>query len=146
MGLINLGGMAVIYFMAVSSKVSPSDFIAFNTSYGLVAGAFSALIGIVPQIGQMRPLLRQAKPIMEAEPESMENAKQVTHLSGAIDVNHLSFRYDEETPWVLNDLSLHIHSGEYVGVVGRSGCGKSTLLRLLLGFETPQFGNILYDD
>ena len=146
MGLLNLGGMAVIYFMAVKNKVSPSDFIAFNTSYGLVSGAFSALIGIVPQIGQMRPLLRQAEPIMEAEPESMENAKQVTHLSGAIDVNHLSFRYDEETPWVLNDLSLHIHPGEYVGVVGRSGCGKSTLLRLLLGFETPQFGNILYDD
>ena len=67
-------------------------------------------------------------------------------MSGAIDVNHLSFRYDEETPWIVNDLRLHIRAGEYVGIVGRSGCGKSTLLRLLLGFETPQLGTILYDD
>ena len=73
MGLLNLGGMAVIYFMAVKNKVSPSDFIAFNTSYGLVSGAFSALIGIVPQIGQMRPLLRQAKPIMEVIPRAREH-------------------------------------------------------------------------
>lgn len=146
MGLLNLGGTALLYFMAVRSKITPSDFIAFNTAYGLVSGAFSSLIGIVPQLGRLQPLLRQAKPIMEAEPESVENAKQVTSLSGAIEVNHLSFRYDEETPWILNDLSLHIHPGEYVGIVGRSGCGKSTLLRLLLGFETPQLGTILYDD
>ena len=146
MGLLNLGGTALLYFMAVRSQVSPSDFIAFNTAYGLVSGAFSSLIGIVPQLGQLQPLLRQAKPIMEAEPESQENAKQVSFLSGAIDVNHLSFRYDEETPWIVNDLSLHIRAGEYVGIVGRSGCGKSTLLRLLLGFETPQLGTILYDD
>lgn len=146
MGLLNLGGTALLYFMAVRSKISPSDFIAFNTAYGLVSGAFSSLIGIVPQLGRLQPLLKQAKPIMEAEPESVENAKQVAFLSGAIEVNHLSFRYDEDTPWILNDLNLHIRPGEYVGIVGRSGCGKSTLLRLLLGFESPQLGTILYDD
>ena len=75
MGLLNLGGTALLYFMAVRSKISPSDFIAFNTAYGLVSGAFSSLIGIVPQLGRLQPLLKQAKPIMEAEPESVENAR-----------------------------------------------------------------------
>ena len=42
-------------------------------------------------------------------------------------------------------LSLHIHPGEYVGIVGPSGCGKSTLLKLLLGFETPKTGQVCYD-
>ena len=45
----------------------------------------------------------------------------------------------------MNDLSLKISSGEYVAIVGPSGCGKSTLLKLLLGFETPDQGRILYD-
>lgn len=146
MGLLNLCGTAVIYYVAVKSKIAPSDFIAFNTSYGLVAGAFGALIGIVPQIGRMRPLLRQALPIMEAAPESGESAKQVAQLSGAIEISHLSFRYAEDAPWIFQDLSLKVKPGEYIGVVGRSGCGKSTLLRLLLGFESPQSGVILYDD
>ena len=48
-------------------------------------------------------------------------------------------------PFVIDNLSLKIKSGQYVAIVGRTGCGKSTLLRLLLGFETPQKGAIYYD-
>ena len=48
-------------------------------------------------------------------------------------------------PYVLDNLSLKIRSGEYIAIVGRTGCGKSTLVRLLLGFETPERGAIYYD-
>ena len=47
---------------------------------------------------------------------------------------------------ILDDLSLKIEPGEYVGIVGKSGCGKSTLIRLLLGFEQPLSGGIYYDN
>jgi ABC-type bacteriocin/lantibiotic exporter with double-glycine peptidase domain len=69
----------------------------------------------------------------------------VGELSGGIEVSHLSFRYHEDMPLVLDDLSLTVKPGEYVGIVGMSGCGKSTLLRLLLGFEKPLRGSICYD-
>ncbi len=46
---------------------------------------------------------------------------------------------------MLKDLSLKIHPGEYVAIVGRTGCGKSTLVRLLLGFEKPEKGAVYYD-
>ena len=146
MVLLNLGGVAFLYFTAAKNQVTPSDYIAFNAAYGMVSGAFMALIGIAPQLSRMEPLLEQAKPIMEAEPEMNEASKQVQFLSGAIEVSHLSFRYSEDTPWILDDVSLKIQPGEYVGVVGRSGCGKSTLMRLMLGFETPDSGAIYYDD
>jgi ABC-type bacteriocin/lantibiotic exporter with double-glycine peptidase domain len=90
--------------------------------------------------------MEQAQPIMDEVPEVDEKSKQIHSLNGAIEVSHLSFRYSEDTPWILNDISLKIRPREYVAIVGKSGCGKSTLLRLLLGFEVPQSGAIYYDD
>ena len=69
----------------------------------------------------------------------------VDRVSGHIEMRHITFRYDEDSPYVLNDLSLNINAGEYVAIVGRTGCGKSTLVRLLLGFEKPEKGAVLYD-
>ena len=69
----------------------------------------------------------------------------LTKLSGGIEINNVSFRYNENMPMVLDDLSLKIRSGQYVAIVGRTGCGKSTLMRLLLGFERPDKGAIYYD-
>ena len=66
-------------------------------------------------------------------------------LSGSVELNHVSFRYDADSPYILDDLSLKIRPGEYVAIVGRTGCGKSTLMRLLLGFEKPEKGAVYYD-
>ena len=85
------------------------------------------------------------KPVLETEPEADTESVQVDRLSGAIEVMNLSFRYDPKGPFILDDLSLSIKPGEYVGIAGTSGCGKSTLFRLLLGFETPERGAIVYD-
>ena len=69
----------------------------------------------------------------------------MTRISGAVELNNVYFRYSENTPYIVNDLSLKIQPGEYIAIVGRTGCGKSTLLRLLLGFEKPEKGAIYYD-
>lgn len=47
----------------------------------------------------------------------------VDRVSGHIEMRHITFRYDEDSPYVLNDLSLNINTGEYVAIVGRTGCG-----------------------
>ena len=62
-----------------------------------------------------------------------------------MELSHVTFRYTETMPPVLDNLSLKIRPGQYVAIVGPTGCGKSTLLRLLLGFETPQKGAVYYD-
>ena len=90
-------------------------------------------------------ILEMAEPFLKAEPETTQGKEIVTRLSGGIELNHVSFRYSEDGPYILNDLSLKIRPGEYVAVVGRTGCGKSTLVRLLLGFEQPEKGAIYYD-
>ena len=143
--VISLTGTIVMYYFAVQSGVSVADYYAFTAAYGMVSGAFSSLVGIGLQAANIRPTLEQVKPIMEAVPEISEDKKVVTRVSGGIELNNVSFRYNESIPWVLDNLSLKIKPGQYVAIVGKTGCGKSTLLRLLLGFETAQKGAVYYD-
>lgn len=143
--LISLAGTFVMYYMAVVSEVSVADYYAFNTAYGMVSGAFMSLAGVALTIAKIKPILDMAKPIMDAVPEVSEGKQVITRLSGGIELNNVSFRYNENMPYVVDDLSLKIRPGQYVAIVGATGCGKSTLMRLLLGFETPQKGAVYYD-
>ena len=142
---ISLAGTIALYYLAVRSGVSPSQYYGFTAAYGRVMGAFSALSGIAISAASIRPILEMAEPILKAEPEIAADREQVHKVSGAIELSHVTFRYESDTPDVLSDLSLQIRAGEYVAIVGRTGCGKSTLVRLLLGFEKPQRGSVLYD-
>ena len=82
---------------------------------------------------------------MDAIPEVSEGKLVVERLSGGIELNNVSFRYNENMPNVVDDLSLKIRPGQYVAIVGSTGCGKSTLMRIMLGFEKPQKGAVYYD-
>ena len=86
-----------------------------------------------------------AKPILDAVPEISEDKQMAERLSGGVELNNVSFRYNDSMPNVIDDLTLKIRPGQYVAIVGRTGCGKSTLVRLLLSFEKPQKGAIYYD-
>ncbi len=143
---ISLGGTVFIYFTAVKSGVSVADYYAFNSAYAYISSAFTALASTATTIATIRPGLELIRPLLEAEPESDEELETITDLSGNIEISHLFFQYSKDSPMVLKDLSLMIPSGQYVAIVGKTGCGKSTLLRLLLGFETPTKGSILYDE
>lgn len=142
---ISLIGSIVMYYFAVVSEVSVADYYAFNTAYGMVSGAFLSLSGMALTAAQIKPVYEMVKPILQAVPEVSVGKQVVTQLSGGIELNNISFRYGENTPLVIDDLSLKIRPGQYVAIVGATGCGKSTLMRLMLGFETPQKGAVYYD-
>ena len=118
---------------------------AFMVSYSLFSGAFLALCDAAVSAASISPILELVAPILEAVPEVSEGRKVIASLSGGIELNDVTFRYDQNMPPVLENLSLKVRPGQYVAIVGKSGCGKSTLMRLLLGFETPQRGVIYYD-
>lgn len=142
---ISLTGTLVMYALAVKSGVSVADYYAFNTAYGMISGSFMSLAGMALTFAQIKPVLEMVKPFLDTVPEIAEEKQVVTHLSGGIEVNNVSFRYNENMKPVLDNLSLKIKPGQYVAIVGKTGCGKSTLMRLLLGFEKPQKGAIYYD-
>ena len=142
---ISLAGTIMMYWIAVSSGVSVADYYAFNTAYGMVSGAFISLAGIALTAAQIKPIMDMVGPILKAVPEISEGKQMITRLSGNIELDNVSFRYNENMPLVIDDLSLKIRPGQYVAIVGATGCGKSTLLRLMLGFESPQKGAVYVD-
>ena len=142
---VGLIGTITMYYIAVKTNVSGSEYIAFNSAYGTVSGAFSALMSVAISVARIKPILEMADPILKAEPETSENKQMVTSLKGGIELSNVYFRYTESMPYVVNNMSLRIRPGEYIAIVGKTGCGKSTLVRLLLGFETPERGSIYYD-
>ena len=142
---ISLAGTLVMYYAAIRTQVSVADYYAFNTAYGMVSGAFMSFVSIALTVAQIKPIMDMAKPILDAVPEVSEGKQVITRLSGGIELNNVSFRYHDNMPFVLDNLSLKIRPGQYVAIVGATGCGKSTLMRLMLGFETPNKGAVYYD-
>ena len=143
-GLVGLIGNIAIYYLAASSGVSVANYMAFNVAYGQVTAAIMALASVAGQIAQIRPMLDMAAPVFEATPETAADKPSVRSLTGGVEVSGVSFRYDDDQPYVLQDLSFKVNPGEYVAFVGASGCGKSTIMRLMLGFEAPERGSIFY--
>ena len=62
--------------------------------------------------------------------------------NGDLVIENLSFKYENTTNLILNNISINIHQGDTVGIVGRSGAGKSTLVDLIVGLHQPSTGKI----
>lgn len=137
----------VLYYIMIHNSLglSMGAFIAFTSAFGSFSGAIMQVVTSALQINDIFPAFERMKPILEELPEQEEDLVMPGDLEGAIELNNVTFAYNEDGPNVLKDISVSIQSGEYVGIVGASGCGKSTLLKILLGFEKPQSGKVYYD-
>ncbi len=132
----------VAYWMP---QMNTGSFVAFNTAFTQFFAATLAVISAMAGSLNVLPLYERSLPILTTRPEIDETKSSPGKLTGAIDISHVSFRYEPEGPLILDDISIRIEPGEFVAFVGPSGSGKSTLFRLLLGFERPENGAIYYD-
>ena len=139
----------LIMFMLLAGPargtLSPSAFLTFNTSVTMMLTAATQLTGALVSAAAVLPLFEQITPVLQAVPEVAAGSTVPGPLAGAVEARQLSFRYAEDGPMVLEDVSFSVRPGEFVAIVGASGCGKSTLLRLLIGFDRPTSGSVLYD-
>ncbi|MGW2824562.1 NHLP bacteriocin export ABC transporter permease/ATPase subunit [Streptomyces sp. NPDC001443] len=137
--------MFVLLAGPARGSLSAAGFLTFNTSVTMLLTSVTQLTGAFVTAVAALPLFEEIRPVLDAAPEAPSTGTRPGPLSGAIEARRLSFRYADDGPLVLDDVSFAVRPGEFVAVVGPSGCGKSTLLRLLIGFDRPLSGSVLYD-
>ncbi|MFJ9738496.1 NHLP bacteriocin export ABC transporter permease/ATPase subunit [Streptomyces sp. NPDC101166] len=149
LGAVYLPLCSLLMFMLLAGPargaLSAADFLTFNTSMTMLLTSVTSLTGAFVSAVAALPLFEEIRPVLAASPEVRAASTRPGPLSGAVEARRLSFRYSDDGPLVLDDVSFEVGAGEFVAVVGPSGCGKSTLLRLLIGFDRPVSGSVLYD-
>ncbi|MBK3575746.1 NHLP bacteriocin export ABC transporter permease/ATPase subunit [Streptomyces sp. MBT65] len=149
MGAVYLPVCTLLMFMLLAGpargSMSAASFLSFNTSVTMLLTSVTSLTGAFVSTVSALPLFEEIRPVLDAAPEVRTASTRPGRLSGAIEARRVSFRYADDGPLVLDDVSFEARAGEFVAIVGPSGCGKSTLLRLLIGFDRPVSGSVLYD-
>jgi len=116
-------------------------FIAYKNQFDTRAGA------LIDKFYELKMLQLQGARLAdivlsEPEPVSGPHSVETVTLAASISVNQLSFRYAEQEPMILDNVSFTIEAGESVAIVGPSGCGKTTLINVLLGILPATAGEV----
>ena len=102
----------------------------------------SELMSLVPSMISAKAGLDRLVNLLEFQREGYDTPSHILQGNISLKVNKISFRYDEQSPYIYKDFSFSVHSGQMVAIMGETGSGKTTLLRLLLGLIKPEAGRI----
>jgi ABC-type bacteriocin/lantibiotic exporter with double-glycine peptidase domain len=138
--LLGYGGHLVL-----SGELSLGTMLAMNALAVGFLGPLSSLVSTALQLQTLQSYVERVDDVLEKEPERTEGMPLAPRLNGNIELENVSFRYSEHSPWAARGISVTIEKGRQVAIVGPSGSGKSTLSRLIVGLYLPVEGKILFD-
>ena len=102
----------------------------------------SELMSLVPSMISAKAGLDRLVNLLEFQREGYDTPSHILQGSISLKVDTISFRYDEQSPYIYKDFSFSVRSGQMIAIMGETGSGKTTLLRLLLGLIKPDSGRI----
>lgn len=130
----------------LNGGISPSELVAFNMLSAHVTQPVLRFAQVWQDFQHTIISLRRVGDILD---EPVENERKgianTSNIHGKIEFQNIRFRYQPDTPEVLNNLSLMVNAGEFIGITGPSGSGKSTLTKLLQRLYVPQHGQVIVD-
>lgn len=130
----------------ITGALSLGEVLALNSIALLFLSPLSSLVRSIQRLQLTGAHLDRIADVLEAPPEQpVCDLGAPARLTGAVEVEEVSFRYHADGPYVLKEISLSIGAGQRVAIVGRSGSGKSTLGHLLLRLYEPSAGAIRFD-
>ncbi|ARG97056.1 hypothetical protein B6N58_04890 [Legionella micdadei] len=139
--------LIVYSFMILSVKpMALGTFIMYSTALTQMFTLFINIWSNINQFVRIIPIFERTRPLLNTSIEESKEETLKPVITGKIEFRDVVFKYPgNETP-ICDHFNLQIDAGQYIGILGQSGTGKSSLIRLLLGFEKPLAGSILFDD
>ncbi len=131
--------------LSAQQLLSPGQLIAFITGMSMLFEPIRRLTGINEPLQKGLAAATTIFALLDEVNESDAGTQILTHVSGELDIQQLSFSYPEQEIPALSDINLSIPAGQTWALVGASGSGKSTLVNLLCRFSQPTQGKILCD-
>jgi HlyB family type I secretion system ABC transporter len=149
-GIVSLLSPLVLLWLGaklvIAGTMSVGTMLALDTLAAQLLGPLGSLATSLQDVQIVRAHFTRIADVIGTQPEQDITQAYTPHtLKGGIDLRHVSFSYDQNTPAILKDVNIKIYRGQKVALVGKTGSGKSTLGKLLVGLITPTKGSILFD-
>ncbi|WP_122317608.1 type I secretion system permease/ATPase [Pseudomonas cichorii] len=144
-------GMATIVagvYSIIAGNLSVGALVATYMLGSRVLAPLGQIAGLITRYQQAQLTMKSTDTLMALpqERDTSQRPLECPSLKGAVNVSNVSFAYDPRHTSALDGISFNVQAGERIGIIGRSGSGKSTLARLLMGFHTPDQGQLLLDN
>ncbi len=142
--------VAVIFFGALfisKDAITTPDLIAFVLYITNLIDPVKKLINFTEQFQEGATGFERFLEILNIEPDikDKDNAIELKDVKGHIQFHDVSFRYNENTDYILKDINLDVLPSQYIALVGSSGVGKTTICSLLPRFYEVTKGDITID-
>ncbi len=136
----------LLYKVAVLHKLGYSDAIVLAGRTGDLRRSMRYISDIPAKAKENSMYIDKIRSFLAYEPViDKENGEDVEKGCKSFELKNVSFRYTEESPEILHNISLKVNPGEKIAIVGYNGSGKTTLIKLLMRLYDPTEGEVLYD-
>lgn len=136
----------LIFKAAVLHTLSYSSVAILYNSFGRLKNSLRIFTDVYPYATETSLYVRKIRDFLEYEPKLQSTrGLPVSNTAKEMVLNHVSFRYNENTGNVIQDVSFSIAPGEKIALVGYNGAGKTTLIKLLMRLYDTTGGEILAD-
>ena len=141
--------LAIIVYIAleesISNRTTVGEFASFITATLMLLAPLKRLTDVNAPLQRGLAAAESVFGMIDAPVEEDRGTRRIERVRGAIAYENVSFTYPTRTAAALAGVSLEVHPGETVALVGPSGGGKTTLVNLLPRFYAPSGGRILLD-
>ena len=124
---------------------SVGGFVAFVTAMLMLVTPIKHLSEVAGPITRGLAALERGVALIEQTPSEQGGSFDPGRAQGEVELRNVSLRYGSDGTAALDDVNLHLRTGESLALVGPSGAGKSTLVNLLPRFLEPSSGTLLLD-
>lgn len=143
--LIGLSTLLAIYYgglLTYDKIITPGDIVAFIFYINMLTWPFASVGWVTSIIQRASASQERINEFLKLTPEIQNKSNEELKDIQSVEFKNVSFRYSDELPLVLKNMSFSIKKGERIGFIGRTGSGKSTLLHLLMRQIDPSSGEV----